>query len=76
MLMRHYETLDHRAAFRLQVGQLVAILQRGWVQIAEQEMLIVVRHLLFIVVQLRRKLFLHHSYTMLAMYSSQYCTSE
>jgi len=23
MLMRHYETLDHRAAFRLQVGQLV-----------------------------------------------------
>jgi len=27
-------------------------------------------------VQLRRTLLLHHSYTMLPMYSSQYCTSE
>jgi len=36
------------------------------------------RHLLFVVVQLRT-LLLHHSYSMLLMYSSQtsqYCTSE
>jgi len=30
-----------------------------------------VRHLLFIVVQLRRTFLLHHSYTILPMYSSQ-----
>jgi len=36
------------------------------------------RHVLFIVVQLRRTLLLHHSYTILPMYSShsQCCTSE
>jgi len=32
--------------------------------------------LLFIAVQLRRTLLLHHSYTMLPMYSSQHCISE
>jgi len=40
------------------------------VQIEEQEILIAVRNL-FIVVQLRRTLLLHHSYTMLPMYSSK-----
>jgi len=38
---------------------------------AEQEILQLLRHLLFIVVQLPRMLLLHHSYTMLSMCSSQ-----
>jgi len=53
----------------------------GWVQIAEQEILKKLLRHLFIVVQLRRTLLLHHSYTMLwctvhvhsTVYRSQGC---
>jgi len=65
--MRHYENcLDHRAAFRLQVGQLV-VPEVKWKNRYSQ----LLRRLLFSVLQLRSALLLHHSYTMFLTYSSR-----
>jgi len=60
--------LDHCVPFRLQIGQLVV--EEVECRIAEQEILIVVASLVFIIVQIG-KTFLFHSYVMLPLYSSQ-----
>jgi len=76
MLMRHY--VIFRSPCRIQTPSRSVSCTGVWVQIAELEMLLVLRHLFIVVqsVQFRRTLLLHHSYTMLLMYSSQYSISE
>jgi len=65
-----WKFLYRRAAFRLQVGQLLVqeVECRSYPKKKYWQLL---RRLLFIVVQLRRTLLLHHGCTMLPMYSSQ-----
>jgi len=73
MLMRHYVIFRSPCRIHTPIDQSVGT--GGWVQRADKKYWELLRHL-FIIVQLRRTLLLHHSYTMLPVYSSQYCTSE